>query len=409
MASLPIEVLYGLYLGILTGIVPALVSGVLGFLFKYVTNVTIPGLGVVVLSLAIAGANGGLMALNDPTIVGSGARFVVAVVVVMMLSLYAHSHGDRLGASVPRRLNLRKLTERTLSTDVVELVGGRGQVRVTVPGEVGDLEGYPPLPAELRTAIRDGEWTFPADVPLVELEGRFADRLRSEFDLADVTVRLDERAQATVSAAPPVGALSKRIPPGRRGVSVSALLPTGLTAGDEVDVVVDGRTVSGAVLGAKSRGPNPGAVGAATDGGADAGAPTPAPTPTLATPTAAGGEGRLTVAVSRNDAELLLGTSTVDRLLVRSRGVRREFELVSLLRRAGRRFRKLTVRDDGALAGATLGEANVRDSYRVAVLAIRHEGAWRIAPRGAQAIAAGDELVVVGTREALAAFEEAVA
>ncbi len=88
-------------------------SGVLGFLFKYVTGVTIPGLGVVVLSLAIAGANGGLMALNDPTIVGSGERFVVAIVVVLMLSLYAHSQGDKLGASVPRRLNLRNPTART--------------------------------------------------------------------------------------------------------------------------------------------------------------------------------------------------------------------------------------------------------------------------------------------------------
>jgi hypothetical protein len=400
MASLPIEVLFGIYLGILTGIVPALVSGVLGFLFKYITNVTIPGLGVVVLSLAIAGANGGLMALNDPTIIGSGARFVVAIIVVMMLSLYAHSHGDRLGAAVPRRLNLRKLTERTLNTDVVELVGGGGQVRVTVVGEVGDIEGYPPLPADLRASIREGEWTFPVDVPLVELEARVADRLRSEFDLADVSVRLDERAQATVSAAPPVGALSKRIPSGQRAVSVSALLPTGLAVGDAVDVVADGRTVSGTVLSAKSSGKG---EKAATDGGTDVAPPAPA------TPTVTGGDGRLTVAVSRSDAEFLLGVSSADRVVVRSRGVRREFELVSLLRRGGRRFRKLTVRDDGALAGTTVGKANVRDSYDVAVLAIRHAGTWRLAPRGAQAVSAGDELVVVGTRDALTRFAEAVA
>ena len=404
MASLPIEVLFGLYLGLLTGIVPALVSGVLGFLFKYVTNVTIPGLGVVVLSLAIAGANGGLMALNDPTIIGSGARFIVAIVVVMMLSLYAHSHGDRLGAALPKRLNLRKLTERTLSTDVVELVGGRGQVRVTVSGEVGDIEGYPPLSTELRTAIRDGEWTFPADVPLVELESRFADRLRSEFDLTDVTVRLDERAQATVNAAPPIGALSKQIPPGRRAVSIAALLPTGLTAGDEVDVVADGRTVSGITLSAKSSGSKAEAAETTADDGTDAAAPSAV----LANPTATGGDGRLTIVVSRSDAEFLVGVSTADRLVVKSRGVRREFELVSLLRRAGKRFRRLTVREGGALAGTTLGEANVRENYRVAVLAIRHDGSWLIAPRGRQAVAADDELVVVGTRETLAAFEEAV-
>jgi hypothetical protein len=407
MASLPIEVLFGLYLGILTGIVPAMVSAVLGFLFKYVTDVTIPGFGVMVLALAIAGANGGLLALSDPTIIRS-ERAVVAVIVVLMLSLYAHNAGDKLGAALPKRLNLRKLTERTLNTDVVELVGGRGQVRVTVAGEVGDIEGYPALPAELRTAIRDGEWTFPADVPLIELESRFADRLRSEFDLADVTVRLDERAQATVNAAPPVGALSKRIPLGRRAVSVAALLPTGLARGDEVDVVADGRTVSGTALSAKSGGSKAEAASAATDGGA--GAATEPSTPAVPTnPTTTGGDGRLTIAVSRGDAEFLLGTSAVDRLLVRSRGVRREFELVSLLRRAGRRFRKLTVRDDGALAGTTLGEASVRDSYAVVVLAVRHEGRWQLVPDGSQAVDTGDELFAVGTRETLAAFEEAVA
>ena len=400
MASLPVEILFGLYLGLLTGIIPALVAGVLGFIFKYVTNVTIPGLGVVVLSLAIAGANGGLMALYDPTLVGSGERFIVAILVVLMLSLYAHSQGDKLGGSVPRRLSLRKLTERTLNTDVVELVGGRGQVRVTVSGEVGDIEGYPALPADLRASIRDGEWTFPADVPLIELENRFADRLRSEFDLADVSVRLDEDARATVSAAPPIGALSKRVPAGRRAVSVTALLPTGLAAGDEVEVVADGRTVSGTVVSAKTGEK----AAAATDGGTDV-----APAPPVQTPTVTGGEGRVTLVVSRADAEFLLGVSSVDRLVIDSRGVRREFELISLLRRSGRRFRKLTVAEGGALDGVTLGEASVRDSYAVAVLAVRHDGSWRITPRGSQAVDAGDDLFAIGTREALDAFAEAVA
>jgi hypothetical protein len=372
---------------------------VLGFVFKYVTNVTIPGLGVVVLSLAIAGANGGLMALNDPTILGSGERFIVAIVVVMMLSLYAHSQGDKLGASVPKRLNLRKLTQRTLNTDVVELVGGRGEVRVTVSGEVGDMEGYPALPADLRASIREGEWAFPADVPIVELETRLADRLRSEFDLADVSVRLDENARATVSAAPPIGALSKRVPAGKRAVSVTALLPTGLAAGDEADVVVDGRTVSGTVLSAKSTTKSDGAK-PATDGGID--------TRPAATQAVTGGEGRVTLTVSRPDAEVLLGASAADRLVVNSRGVRREFELVSLLRRGGRRFRGLTVREGGLLDGITLGEASVRDSYDVAVLAVRHDGTWRIAPRGTQSVAAGDSLIVVGTRESLTAFEGVV-
>ncbi|MFC6771072.1 potassium transporter TrkA, partial [Halorubrum pallidum] len=193
--ALPVEILFGIYLGAITGIVPALVAGVLGFIFKYVTDVTIPGLGVVVLSLAIAGINGGLLALNDETIRSSehAPALLTAIVVVLMLSLYAHAQGDKLGASVPKRISLQQLRDRTLSSDVIELVGGRGRVTVEIAGEVSDMEGYPPLPAETRHEIVEGDWAFPADLPLVELEDRLAERLQTEFDLADVAVRIDEQ------------------------------------------------------------------------------------------------------------------------------------------------------------------------------------------------------------------------
>ncbi|RDZ44266.1 potassium transporter TrkA [Haloferax sp. Atlit-10N] len=403
MASLPVEVVYGLYFGILTGLVPAAVAWLLGFGFRYVTGVTVPGLAVVVLSVAIAGASGGLMALADPTITQSESqvRLTVALLVVLMGSLYAHNRGDAFANDIPRKMSLRKLTERSLSTDVVELVGGRGQVSVTVTGEVGDIEGYPPVPLDIRTSIRNGEWTFPADIPLVELESRFADRLQNEFDLAAVEVRLDERARATVSAAAPVGGLSKRLPTGKRAVSVTALVPTGLARGDEVVVVTDGGTVPASVAGVESVVETPSDADEDED---DADAPKAAPR----APTAVGGEGRVTLAVDRGKVESLLG-SDVKRFIVTSRGVRREFELVSLLRRAGKRFSRLSVRAESPLDGVTLGKAGVRDGYGVAVLAVRHGGNWTIAPRGDQEISAGDTLYAVGSRSDLTGFEEAVA
>ncbi|ELZ66963.1 TrkA-C domain-containing protein [Haloferax prahovense DSM 18310] len=403
MASLPVEVVYGLYFGILTGLVPAAVAWLLGFGFRYVTGVTVPGLAVVVLSVAIAGASGGLMALADPTITQSESqvRLTVALLVVLMGSLYAHNRGDAFANDIPRKMSLRKLTERSLSTDVVELVGGRGQVSVTVTGEVGDIEGYPPVPLDIRTSIRNGEWTFPADIPLVELESRFADRLQNEFDLAAVEVRLDERARATVSAAAPVGGLSKRLPTGKRAVSVTALVPTGLARGDEVVVVTDGGTVPASVAGVESVVETPSDADEDED---EDDAPKAAPR----TPTAVGGEGRVTLAVDRGKVESLLG-SDVKRFIVTSRGVRREFELVSLLRRAGKRFSRLSVRAESPLDGVTLGKAGVRDGYGVAVLAVRHGGNWTIAPRGDQEISAGDTLYAVGSRSDLTGFEEAVA
>ncbi len=410
MASFPVQVLLGLYLGLLAGIVPALVAGILGFVFKYFTDVSIPGFGVVVLALAIAGVNGGLMALSDKTITRNqnSVALVVAIVVVLMVTLYAHAQGDKLGADLPRRFTIRQLTERTLSTDVVELVGGRGQVRVTVAGDVGDVEGYPPLPTELRTEIREGEWTFPADVPLSELETRLADRLRSDYDLADVSVRLDERARATLAAAPPSGGLSKRVPAGSRAVSFTTLVPTGLARGETVRLTTPDGMIEGTVVSAKSTANRSETTtdatdSAATDGGTDSIPSNLAPP----APVADGGEGRVTIAVDRAAAVTLLEADEVT-LVVTSQGTRREFELTTLLRRAGKRFRRVRVVSDGPLDGNTIGEASVLDTYDVAILAVKDER-WRFAPRGETELEAGDELFTVGTREALDTFSEVAA
>ena len=404
--ALPFDILLGIYLGVLTGIIPALIAGTLGFLFKYFTNVSIPGLGVVVLALAIAGVNGGLMALNDENIHASenAVALLTAIIVVLMLALYAHSQGDKLGGDAPRRLSFRKLRDRTLNTDVIELVGGRNQVRISVTGEVGDIEGYPPLTADLRTEIKEGSWTFPADLPVAELETRFVDRLQSELDLADVTVSLDEQARATVSAAPPMGSTSKRIERGKRAVSVSALLPSGMTRGESVRIVTPTDTVTGTLIAAKS-GEKPtddAKPTVATDGGGDEEGDA-LPKPPMAS-TTTGGEGRITVAVDRASAKTLLAAAET-KVVVLSRGTRREFELVSLLRRSGIRFEKLLVKQGGPLDGHTIGEINVRDSYNVLILAAKHEQ-WQVAPRGGQPLSAGDKLYVVGSREALIAFQE---
>jgi hypothetical protein len=415
MATLPVEILYGIYLGVLTGLVPALIAWLLGFGFKYFTGITIPGLGVVGLGVAIAGLNGGLLALADPSLTGSSSqlRLTIALLVVLMGTLYAHGQGDKMGAALPRRLSLRELTKRTLSADVVELVGGRGQVRISVAGEVGDLEGYPPLPAGLRESIGAETWTFPADLPLIELESRVEAALRTEYDLVEVSVTLDERGRATIAAAPPTSGVSKDLDPGERAVSVEALVPTGAARGDEVTVTADGERYDARLLGVvePTEADDPDTptdpIAPATDGG-DPAADDTSSVHDHPTPGATGGRARVTLAADRATATSLLAADTV-RLAVRSRGVRREFELVSLLRRTGKRFRRVTVGERSDLAGVSLGDANLREAHSVAVLAIRHEGAWTVAPRGAQPIAAGDDLVVVGTKQNLDAFAGGVA
>jgi Trk K+ transport system NAD-binding subunit len=69
----------------------------------------------------------------------------------------------------------------------------------------------------------------------------------------------------------------------------------------------------------------------------------------------------------------------------------------------------MTVRTGGELDGTTLGSASVREAYGVAVLAVRHPDGWTVSPRGSEALAAGDEVFVVGTREQLDAFQGVIA
>ena len=442
--SLPVEVLLGIYLGLLAGVVPALVAGTLGFVVKYVTGVTLPGLGVVVLALSMASVNGGLLGLLEPEIANS-PRLLVAVLVILMLALYAHSQGDKLGAALPKRFSLSQLRQRTLSADAIEIVGGIGQVTVEPRGEVEDMEGYPSVPAELRAEIRGESWRLPADLPLAELERRLEERLVADYGLTDALVTIDERGRATIAVAPPAGRLSKRIQAGTRAVSVDALVPTGLARGELLTVETAAGAVDGSLVSARSA---PSASKpAVTDGGqAEPGEPV------AVAPTTDGGEGRVTVAVPRREASTLLAADR-GRVVVRPRGTNRAFELLALFRRAGYAVEKLTVRGNGALDGSSPAAVLPTVAADATVLAVRwndgtgratsttgrtganratsttgrtganratsttgRTGAnratsttrqWTFVPGGDRPLGEGDELFVVGPRRQLRALSEA--
>lgn len=426
--SLPIQILKGIYLGLLTGLLPAMIALAMGFLFKYVTKISIPAFGVVVLAVALAGMNGGLLAVIDPKVQESAnaPTLVTALLVVMMLALYGHGKGDAAATAFPRRLSLDSLRATRLSADVVQFVGGRGEVAIAV-AEVDDADGYPPLSESLRAEILAETWQFSADLPLGELESRVAESLRSQFDLADVTVRVDEGGNATVTAAPPASGVSRRVPAGKRAVSVSTLLPSGIARGDDVQVHTDEGVVSGRV------------VSAGTVTGDDSDDP---PELVTAGGTTTGGESRVTVVVTREDAETLLRADSA-RTVVTARGTEREYELVGILRRAGQQIRRVTITADGTLVGSSVGSVGTalgglddeRDGgtppteaadevkaghptgtaiesegegrrRRIAVLARRTAGSWQFDPNPDDELLAGDELFVVGDRPTIKRLAE---
>lgn len=410
MASLPVDVLLGLYLGALVGILPALGVWAASFGFRYREGLSLPRAGAVAFGLVLAGLDGWLLVVVGETALdGAGVlRLTLATGVVLTLSTYAHAKGDRMAAEFPRRLSLSELRGQALSKETADLIEEGSEVRVQVVGEVTDVEGYPPLPERLRAQIRNAEFELPADLRLAELERRVTDRLETVYDLAAVDVEIDERGRARVAAAPPFSGLSKRVGGGRHAVSVSGLVPTGIARGDEVTVITPSAQVRGTVISARS-----GPSDAQTDGpdieprSDEEPADGEKPPQQVRTPTTDGGDGQVTVAVTRTDVQPLLRAEEA-KIVVESRDLDREYEVVSMLRRVGHQIRRIGIRSGSRLDGAALGTAKLQANHDVAVLAVKKDG-WQIAPGGETTLQAGDELFAAGTRQNLDSFETTAA
>ena len=412
MAPVPVsEVLVGVYLGLIAALFPSFIAFAIGFVFKYFTNVTVPGLGVVALGGALAGVTGGLMGLLDPQL-ASGWTGITAVLVILMGCLWAHSQGDKLAAATPRGLTLKSLRENRLSAEFTERIDSYGQIRVRPLGEIRDIDGYPPLPESLREQLQAGVWRFPADLAIPELQRRLEDRLVTDYELAEVSVTIDARGRAEIAAAPSGAGLSRRVPDGQRAVSVRTLLPTGVGRGDVVTVQLPDGDVTGPVVSARTDGtetppePEPKSEleleSVSTTSGENPVESERARSPRART---TGGEGRVTLTVKPEAAKRVIET-TFARTIVHPRGRQRVYAAIDLLRGRDNRFRTVTVGEDSPLAGTTVATARAQAGRGVAILAIRRVTEQLIAPPEATELVAGDRLIVVGGPGQLAAFTE---
>lgn len=407
MASeLLVDIGLGLYLGLLAGIFPAVVAFALGFAFRYLTGVSVPGLGVVVLAGALAGISGGLLGLLDEEVAQSAAG-MAAFLVVLMLSLWAHSQGDKLGATVPRHLTLAGLRQTGLSTDILERVDTYGQIRIKPVGSIEDIEGYPQLPEETREAIRTNSWKYSAELTIAELESRLSENLRATYDLAEVAVSITADGFAEISAAPATAGLSRRVPSGKRAASIDTILPTGLAIGDQVELALPDGPVAGEVVSARTSGSKPDQESTEppsteTDLEPDGGIETTAPT-AIRAPTTDGGPGAITVAVPPEDARRVIQAAFA-KTTVDSRGKSREYQILDILQRADNQFRLVTVTENGRFDGVTIGDVAVRDTFGVAILAIRRRSERIVAPVGSTRLDAGDDLLLTGKQDALEKF-----
>jgi len=350
VTSLPVAVLLGISHGLLMSLVPVVTVGTVAFVYQYTagTELDPPVVVLCALPLGFAGGNvTGLVSVSGLTAapVAVLPRLLTAALVVGLVSMYANSQSSKLAERLPRDRSQPTSRERPLAPAALEAVDGMGKVTISAVGDVRDIDGYSPLQADLRAELADQTWQLPADIPIVEMEARLEDRLRSTYDLPAVSVSVDARGTATIAAAPPSRNLAGSIPDGWRAISVETLLPMGLSAGDEVTVTAGEETVDGVVMGTTDD------VGGDQWDGA---------TPQRA---ATGGRGLATVAVPTIAASTLLSSEKL-MLSVKPSGARDEFRAFSLLVRAGHSIRKVLLDDR---TRSTLGATD----EPVEVLAVR--------------------------------------
>lgn len=402
------DVLLGLYIGVLTGVFAAIIVYILTFSFAYLAGTQLSVNYALMIGLGIAGVAGGpRLLMRNPDILRS-ATSLVMLISILLITLYSHQKAQDLGKALPpKKVIVNRLRKKTIALNAVKQIGPFGQVTVRPAGVVGDMEGYPPLPDAIRTGIQMDSWTFPADLPISELETRLKKKLERKYHLEDAIVSIDSEGRATVSAAPSIGGFSRRIPDGKQVVTVETLLPDGLAGGDDVRMTLDETTVTGHVISVRPD-TEPSGAGEQSDTMTDAQmqentVPSPG-----ALETASSGTGRVAVAIDPGSVSNVL-EEDLQKLYARSKGRIKAFEFVSLLRRYDLRFRKVTLGADGESLDRTLGELDFRDAYGVVVLALKRANTWRFAPDQTVRLQPNDELFVTGPKPGLDSLQAVIA
>lgn len=409
MFELTTAILVAVAFGVLLGVGPAVAVFGLTAGFEAVDR-PVPRTTAVIVALGLAAANGYAVGLPlRPTGIADTARLLpvtAGAFVVAALGLYAHSQAETVAADLPIEAARHSRRERGLSAAALESVDAAGRVAIAAGGAVRDIDGHPPLDPGLRRMLESESWRLPADLPLSELESRLEARLRTSYDLATVSASIDERGRATIAAAPPANGVSSRVPEGWRAVTVRAVVPTGLAAGDRVVARPGADAVQGRVLSVGSR---PHAGLSRSDVRATSSEPD------------RGRFERVTVAVPTADAEPLLGADRVRVVAVPGSddaGADPDATACSLLERADRSIRSVpigelrsrlasgdvdaTLGDDIAVLAARIGWQDHERDGRTATVA-DDDRSWSVDPDLSSSspslpLEASDEVIVAGER-----------
>lgn len=352
-------------LGVLAGVT----AGTGAFVFRWYAGDGLPDGVAILLGLsAIA------LWLNTTATLGLaiGGTDIDLDVLPAALTLGAFAVGT-IGADLGRRLGDRLSEDLTtitplprLNGDVGQLVKAKGRVlRVTLPDDIEDIEGYDPVAGETKSELAGASLLFPRRITVEELRERLTERLRADYNVGHVDVDVAEDGTVEYLAVGGRAAgLGPTLAPETVAVAIRADPAFSASPGDVVQIW---RTDEGIERVARGE-------------------------------FRAGVEDVATVAVDAEIAERLDDESGY-RLVTLPTESSADREFASLLRSAAETMSTITVDAGGGLVDATVG------SLGVTVAAVQSSGDVEAIPPSDRVLSAGETVYAIGRPDALRRLE----
>ena len=321
---------------------------------------------------------------------------VVALGLAAFVTPVGRRTGDRLATDVFAVAGAKELDAEV--SRIVRTVGRVTQLTLPDAEDIGDMESYDPVSAELKAEMGGKTLLFPNRLTVAELRDRLVTRLKDDYRVGYVDVELTERGVVEYLA---VGSRASGLGPtlghGTVAVSIRADPANAASPGDVVQVWRPGQP-GGAPPGDGTESARGGSGTTDTDG--ETTSETHQPPKRLLTGELRARHGDVvTLAVDVADAEKV-DAATTYRLVSLPAEPRADREFASLLRAADETMAAVTVTSASDVVGQPLG------SLDVTVAAVRPaSGPVEAIPTRTRVIEGGDTLYVVARPEVLRRLE----
>lgn len=222
---------------VLSFVVAAAVGAAYRWYFRQRANLNVAvlaGVGSVALYLNTKAALGQVILDNTALF---ELEAVVFNTVAFLTAGLAAAAGGRIGDQVAVQFGAftgSKELEGEVSK-VVQTMGRR--IAVTLPESVEDIDGYEPVPDDVKTELANKTFLFPRRLTVAELRERLVDRLKDDYQVGYVDVDIAEDGTVEYFA------IGQRIPglgptlgPGQAATAVTADPPQSASPGDLVQV-----------------------------------------------------------------------------------------------------------------------------------------------------------------------------